>query len=119
MPLLLYDGTRKYVWGLGEVYNVDKTTGAARVYHTDGLGSVRAITDTTSPNALVIQTYRTMSSAMGSRVKGTPIPTVLGSFPQTVSALALALPGGRAEGDTTRLCDEQHDLFPSLHNREA
>jgi RHS repeat-associated protein len=29
------------------------------VYHTDGLGSVRAITETTSPNALVIQTYRT------------------------------------------------------------
>jgi RHS repeat-associated protein len=59
MPLLLDDGTRKYVWGLGEIYNVDKTTGSAQVYHTDGLGSVRAITDTTSSNALVIQTYRT------------------------------------------------------------
>src|SRR5205823_6732103 len=59
LPMLLDDGTRKYVWGLGEVYNVDKTTAAAQVYHTDGLGSVRAITDTSSPNALVIQTYRT------------------------------------------------------------
>jgi hypothetical protein len=57
LPLMLDDGTRKYVWGLGELYNVDKTTGSAQVYHTDGLGSVRAITDTTSPNALVIQTY--------------------------------------------------------------
>jgi RHS repeat-associated protein len=56
LPRLLDDGSRKYVWGLGEVYNVDKTTGSAQVYHTDGLGSVRALTDS---SGAVTQTYKT------------------------------------------------------------
>ena len=37
LPLLVDDGSRRYVWGLGEVYNVDKTTGSVQVYHTDRL----------------------------------------------------------------------------------
>ncbi len=44
LPVLLDDGTHKYVWGLGLAYAVD--TGASPlVYHADGLGSVRALTD--------------------------------------------------------------------------
>ena len=52
---MLDDGSRRYVWGLGLAYSVD-TTGAVQVYHTDGLGSVRALTDGTGQ---VVQTYQT------------------------------------------------------------
>ena len=54
LPVLLDDGTRKYVWGLGLAFAVD-TSGNPIVYHTDGLGSVRALTDTSGN---VVQTYR-------------------------------------------------------------
>jgi hypothetical protein len=52
-PVVLDDGTRKYVWGLGLAYAVSGSS--IEVYHTDGLGSVRAITDATGQ---VVQTYR-------------------------------------------------------------
>src|SRR5207249_1707986 len=56
LPLLLDDGTRKYVWGAdGLAYSVD-TANTLTVYHTDGLGSVRALTDATGA---VVQTYET------------------------------------------------------------
>ena len=50
LPVLLDDGTRKYVWGaagagLGLAYNVSLSTGATEVYHQDHLGSVREVTD--------------------------------------------------------------------------
>ena len=57
LPLLLDDGTRKYVYGLGLAYSVD-TSGTMQVYHADGLGSARAITDTASPTPQVAQTYQ-------------------------------------------------------------
>jgi hypothetical protein len=41
--VVLDDGTRKYVWGLRLAYAVSGSS--IEVYHTDGLGSVRAITD--------------------------------------------------------------------------
>ena len=44
LPVVLSDGGRKYVWGLGLAYSVD-TAGALSVSHADGLGSVRALTD--------------------------------------------------------------------------
>ncbi|MFN8524644.1 MAG: RHS repeat-associated core domain-containing protein [Chloroflexota bacterium] len=47
LPVLLDDGTRRYVWGVGLAYAV-QGSGASEtieVFHTDGLGSVRAITD--------------------------------------------------------------------------
>src|SRR5581483_10166553 len=54
---LLDDGTQKYVYGIGLAYEADHSTGALKgVEHTDGLGSVRAITDSSSS---VIQTYGT------------------------------------------------------------
>ncbi len=43
LPVLLDDGARKYVWGLGLAYAVD-SSGNPIVYHTDGLGSVQALT---------------------------------------------------------------------------
>jgi RHS repeat-associated protein len=43
LPVLLDDGTRKYVWGLGLAYAVSGSS--IEVYHTDGLGSVRALTN--------------------------------------------------------------------------
>jgi len=54
LPVLLEDGTRRYVWGLSLTYEVE--AGSALVYHTDGLGSARALTDT---NQAVAQTYET------------------------------------------------------------
>jgi RHS repeat-associated protein len=57
LPVVLDDGTRKYVYGLGLAYAVNGIS--VEVYHTDGLGSVRAITDGTTPAPLVVQTYAT------------------------------------------------------------
>ena len=54
LPVLLDDGTRKYVWGLGLAFAVD-TSGNPLVYHADGLGSVRALTDASGS---VVQTYQ-------------------------------------------------------------
>ncbi len=54
LPVLLDDDTRKYVWGLGLAFAVD-TSGNPLVYHTDGLGSVRALTD---GSGNVVQTYQ-------------------------------------------------------------
>jgi RHS repeat-associated protein len=55
LPVVLEDGTRRYVWGLGLAYEVETATNTALVYHVDGLGSVRAITDSTKA---VVQTYQ-------------------------------------------------------------
>lgn len=54
LPVTISDGTRKTVYGHGVAYAVTGT--AVEVYHTDGLGSVRALTNTTGS---VIATYRT------------------------------------------------------------
>ena len=53
--MVLSDGSRKYVWGLGFAYSVD-TSGAISVGHADGLGSVRALTD---GSGTLTQTYLT------------------------------------------------------------
>jgi len=53
--VVLSDGSRKYVWGLGFAYSVD-TSGAISVGHADGLGSVRALTDGAGN---LVQTYLT------------------------------------------------------------
>lgn len=55
LPFLIDDGTRKYLWGLGNASTVD-TSDDALMYHTDGLGSVRAIT---GPDGAVVQSHRT------------------------------------------------------------
>ncbi len=51
LPVILDDGTHKYVWGLA--FAVD-TSGNPLVYHADGLGSVRALTDR---NGAVVEAY--------------------------------------------------------------
>ena len=60
LPVLLSDGTNKYVWGAnGLAYLVhSQPTGgeAVAVYHMDALGSVRVLTDSTGRPA---QTYQT------------------------------------------------------------
>jgi RHS repeat-associated protein len=55
LPVVLSDGARTYVYGLGLAYSVDSSN-TLQVYHTDGLGSVRALTD---GSGNVIQTYQT------------------------------------------------------------
>jgi RHS repeat-associated protein len=55
LPNVLTDGTLKYVFGLGLTYAVDRS-GTVQVYHVDGLGSVRVLTD---GNGNVIQIYQT------------------------------------------------------------
>lgn len=55
LPNVLTDGTFKYVYGLGLAYAVDGS-GNVQVYHTDGLGSIRAITN---GSGTLIQTYQT------------------------------------------------------------
>jgi RHS repeat-associated protein len=54
LTVLLEDGNRRYVWGLRLAYEVEGTS--ALVYHVDGLGSVRAITDASQA---VVQTHET------------------------------------------------------------
>jgi RHS repeat-associated protein len=66
LPVVLDDGTRKYVWGLGLAYAVSGSS--VEVYHTDGLGSVRAITAATG---VVTQTYRTDEFGVPVQTQGT------------------------------------------------
>jgi RHS repeat-associated protein len=48
LPLIIDDGTRRYVWGpAGLAYSVDTASGALEVVHADHLGSVRTSTDAT------------------------------------------------------------------------
>ena len=66
LPVLLTDGARKYVWGQGLAYAVGGN-GAVEVYHTDGLGSVRAVTD---GNGSVVQTYQTDEFGIATLTQG-------------------------------------------------
>lgn len=54
LPTTIDDGTRKYVYGMGLAYVVTGTS--IEVYHTDRLGSVRALTN---GSGSVTATYRT------------------------------------------------------------
>jgi RHS repeat-associated protein len=66
LPVVLDDGSRKYVWGLGLVYSVQGTN--VEVYHADGLGSVRAVTDV---NGDVTQTYTRDEFGVPTSTQGT------------------------------------------------
>ncbi|HVB97302.1 MAG TPA: hypothetical protein VNG11_06185, partial [Chloroflexota bacterium] len=67
LPNVLTDGTYTYVYGVGLAYAAD-ANGNLQVYHTDGLGSVRAISDN---NGNVIQTYQTDPFGVPTQVQGT------------------------------------------------
>ncbi|MGH2410875.1 MAG: RHS repeat-associated core domain-containing protein, partial [Chloroflexota bacterium] len=67
LPDVLTDGTFKYVYGLGLAYAVDGS-GNVQVYHTDGLGSVRAITN---GSGTLIQTYQTDEFGIPTQSSGT------------------------------------------------
>jgi RHS repeat-associated protein len=56
LPILLQDKNRKYVWGLDLLYTVDSANNPG-IYHFDGLGSMRAITDVRTPDSPRIQMY--------------------------------------------------------------
>lgn len=66
LPVILDDGSRKYVWGLGLAYAVAGS--ALEVYHADRLGSVRELTDATGA---VIATYRTDEWGIPTQATGT------------------------------------------------
>ena len=55
LPVVLSDGTLKYVWSFGLLYAVDGS-GGLQVFHADGLGSARALTD---GSATLLATYQT------------------------------------------------------------
>jgi uncharacterized protein RhaS with RHS repeats len=65
--VVLSDGTLKYIWGLGLLYAVDGSANL-QVYHADGLGSIRALTDGT---ATLIATYRTDAWGNPTATQGT------------------------------------------------
>ncbi len=67
LPVLLDDGTQKYVWGRGLAYTTTEAGTLQGVYHTDGLGSVRAITDSTKG---VVQTYQTDEFGIPTQAQG-------------------------------------------------
>ena len=67
LPVVLTDGTLKYVYGAGLAYTVD-SSGNVQVAHTDGLGSVRALTDGTGS---VVQTYETDPFGVSTQTQGT------------------------------------------------
>ena len=66
-PVVLADSTFKYVYGLGLVYAVTNG-GSLGVYHTDGLGSVRAITDA---NGNLVEAYLTDAFGVSLGTEGT------------------------------------------------
>ena len=67
LPNVLADGTYTYVYGVGLAYAADGKDNL-QVFHTDGLGSVRALTDN---NGDVIQTYQTDPFGVPTAVQGT------------------------------------------------
>ena len=70
LPVVLTDGSRKYVYGLGLTYTVD-SGGNVQVYHADGLGSVRAITDASGVVNQTLQTdaYGVVTQSQGSVIQ--------------------------------------------------
>ncbi len=67
LPNVLSDGTLKYVYGLGLAYTMDGANNI-QVLHTDGLGSVRAITNS---GGSVIQTFQTDEFGVPTLTQGT------------------------------------------------
>ena len=69
LPVLLVDERGKYVYGLGPAYTVSGAgNGTPLVYHTDGLGSVRALSDATGT---VVQTKQTDEFGVVTQTQGT------------------------------------------------
>ena len=68
LPLLLTDGTRKYVYRTGLAYETDMAGNVQTVSHADGLGSVRALTD---GSGNLIQTYKTDPFGVPTATQGT------------------------------------------------
>lgn len=85
LPVLLDDGARKYVWGQELAYTTNEAGTLQGVYHTDGLGSVRAITDSTGS---VVQTYQTDEFGIPTQAQGAS-PQPFGYTGEQVDATGL------------------------------
>lgn len=68
LPVVLTDGTLRYVWGNGLAYATDTSGNVQDVYHTNGLGSVRAVTNA---SGVVAQTYQTDEFGVSALTQGT------------------------------------------------
>src|SRR5437016_6180315 len=66
--MVLTDETSRYVWGLGLAYATNYAGPIQQVYHTDGIGSVRALTDASGN---VTQTYQTDEFGAPALTQGT------------------------------------------------
>ena len=55
LPVVLVDGARKFVWGLGLAYETDLAGAVQAVHHTDGLGTTRALTDASGATVVAYQ----------------------------------------------------------------
>jgi hypothetical protein len=104
-PVVLTDGTLKYVLGNGLAYATN-TSGAVRsVYHTDGLGSVRAITDANGNFIQIHQTDDLGAPTLTRRTNTQPSP-----YTQGGGSTRLALsPWARAASSRG-----QNEPFPNL-----
>ena len=81
--MLLEDGQRRYVWGRGLAYATTAAgTSVAHVYHQDGLGTVRALTDAA---AALSDTYRHDPFGLDAGHQG-PSPQPFGYTGQQVDA---------------------------------
>ncbi len=69
LPVVLEDGHFTYFYGLGLTYAVDQSNGLVRVFHADGLGSVRAITNL-DDRISVIETYQTDAFGVPTQTQG-------------------------------------------------
>jgi RHS repeat-associated protein len=68
LPAVLQDGLHKNVWGLGLAYTVSMDgQNTVQVVHTDGLGSVRALTDS---SGTVVQDYQTDAFGVPTQTEG-------------------------------------------------
>ena len=65
LPIVVDDGSRTYIYGLGLAYSV--TASGIEVYHTDRLGSVRELTNGAGA---VTATYRTDEWGIGTQATG-------------------------------------------------
>ena len=84
LPVTLDDGTHTYVWGQGLAYAM--SGGTLEVYHTDRLGSVRAITDAAGA---VTATYRTDEFGVPTATTGTSTqPFAFTGEPRDASGLS-------------------------------
>jgi RHS repeat-associated protein len=112
IPSVLTDGTLKYVYGLGLTYAVNGS-GNVQVYHTDGLGSVRAITNL-DPQISVIETDQTDAFGNPTRTQGGVSQPFPFTGQQRDASTGLYYLRARMDDPTARRCVESDPLGSQL-----